>query len=145
MVVTKDAGAKPEVMNKAANALGTVAEKKGNPVREAIASVSCGDLQVRFESVEWLIDKEDPAKGYDLPQPNFVAYVDGYKNANGYRKEISLSGEVEDLRNIAKLFSEMADFVEKTGIDVSKSEYFKIDMGKAYEKFAPNGKAVLKK
>lgn len=125
------------VQTAAAQSFGTPQEKKQNPLRTTIASATCGDVQVKFESVEWL-SKEDQTK-YDPPIPSFVAYVDGFKNANGYRKEIPLSGDPEELDNLAKVLQGVAKFVRDTGVDISKSEYYKLEMETAYEKFALNG------
>ena len=39
---------------------GDVVEKVVNPKRTSIANVSCGNLKIKFDVNEWLVDKEKP-------------------------------------------------------------------------------------
>jgi len=117
---------------------GNVNEKKQNPIKTMISTMKCGELQIRFESVEWL-NKEDPTLGYDPPVPNFVARANGYKDNKGYMQDIPLGGDPEELRIFADILLGVAKFVEDTGVDISKAGFHKNDIGVAYEKFAPNG------
>jgi hypothetical protein len=129
---------KTDPMSKVVEDFGEPKKPLSNPQRITISSATCGELQVRFESVEWL-NKDDPTR-YDFPIPSFVAYVDGYKNKNGYRQEIALSGDPADLDNLIQVLQSVSKFVKDTNVNISKSAFFKDDISKAYEKFAPNGR-----
>ena len=113
---------------------GNVVEKISNPKRTSVSSVTCGNLQIRFEIVEWLKDKDDPTKGYDDPIPNFFATADGYKNSKGYRAEIPLDGDPEVLAQVHSVFKNVEKFVRDTAVDISKPDYYVNDIEKAYEK-----------
>jgi len=132
------AGKADNVKLAAAQNFGIPQDKKQNPLKTTISSASCGDLQIRFESVEWL-NKEDPSLGYDPPTPNFVAMTPGFRNKNNYMQDIALSSDPDELENLAKVLMSIAKFIRETGVDISKSGFFKNEIATAYEKFAPNG------
>jgi len=132
--IAKDAAGKVDV----AAQFGNVKDRLQNPLRTTISSVTCGDLMIRFESIEWL-NKEDPTK-YDAPIPSFVARVGSYRDSKGYMQDIQLSSDPIDILNMANVLEGVAKFIKETGVDVSKAGFFKNDIGTAYEKFAPNGK-----
>jgi len=100
-------------------ALGTpVTQTKKPPRKTTFRSETCGDLTIRFGSVEWY---DNETGGFQPPEPEFYAKVRGYKNSRGYDAEVPLSGDPKELRALASALIDVANFIESTRVDISRN------------------------
>ncbi|MDR0523317.1 MAG: hypothetical protein LBG62_02705, partial [Candidatus Methanoplasma sp.] len=134
--MTTEAKDKSSAESIIAAAFGAPKEEIKKVKRETISFAQCGRLKICFEALQFLNDPERPEMGYKPPVPNFVAYAEGYTNDRGYRQDIQLSSEPEDLENFAQILTGVAKFVRETGVAVTRTQAFTNDIGKAFAIFA---------
>ncbi|MCK9323311.1 MAG: hypothetical protein M0P07_05080 [Candidatus Methanomethylophilaceae archaeon] len=108
---------------------------KRKPKNEKYLVSVSGDATFVLGSVAW--PKEGSLEEYEDPEPVFYANARGYSNSKGFPVQISLSGDIESLDNMIRFYTNVKEFVQKTGIDITKADYSKDDLEAALIAFKP--------
>jgi hypothetical protein len=132
------------IQSAASAAFGTPQTKIENPKRKDYLTACVGNLTIKFEKIEWLVDKNDSTLGYQPAEFKLFAKAVGASNYKGYPLEIPIGDKVEAWRQFAKAASDIADFIEQTELDLSKDSFYKNEIGEAYADVDPNSSSSKK-
>jgi len=121
-----------EVVNKIQSELGSpsVNEISRKPQKKVFLMKKFGDVSFNLESVTW--PTRDTIDEWDEPIVSFFVTVSSFKNDKGFPIHVKVPGDPKSIMEISKTLSKVAEFAQKSGLDLGLSDYEKDEMDEAF-------------